>query len=162
MPLPATEAAAGLEPSRLTVAGELELRYCGQSYTLTVPFCRGFREEFQARHQRLYGHDFPEREVEAVVLRLHFLGPETTEGLPPFKLVANFRGALPRLSQVWLPKGPAYLPLYYRPRLAPGYAFWGPALVVEDYATLLVLPGFRGEVLPQGHVLLTRPQETKY
>jgi N-methylhydantoinase A/oxoprolinase/acetone carboxylase beta subunit len=53
-------------------------------------------------------------------------------------------------------EGPASLPLYYRPQLPPGYAFWGPALVLEDYASLLVLPGFRGEVLPQGHVLLTR------
>ncbi len=53
-------------------------------------------------------------------------------------------------------EGPASLPLYYRPQLPSGYAFWGPALVLEDYASLLVLPDFRGEVLPQGHVLLTR------
>ena len=30
------------------------------------------------------------------------------------------------------------------------------ALVVEDYAALLVLPGYGGRVLPQGHLPLSR------
>jgi N-methylhydantoinase A/oxoprolinase/acetone carboxylase beta subunit len=150
----AAMAADGLAPERLAAAAELELRYPGQSYTLTVPFIPDFREEFHHRHRRLYGHAFPDREVEAVVLRLNLTRPEKASALPVLAPVARRRLSLPRSGRVWLSRGPAAVPLYYRPELTPGFAFSGPALVLEDHATLLVLPGFQAEVLAQGHILL--------
>ena len=140
----------------LTVASELELRYRGQSDTLTVPCLREFLVAFHTRHRRLYGHDFPEREVEAVSLRLNFLAPAPTAELPRLEPLSSSRVSLPRQGKVWLQEGPATLPFYDRRELQAGEAFRGPALVVEDYSTLLVLPGFRGQVLPQGHLLLSR------
>lgn len=140
----------------LTLAGELELRYRGQSDTLTVPYLPDFLAQFHARHRRLYGHDFPEREVEAVSLHLHLLAP----GLPATRYRLEPPSAslvsLPRQGQVWLPEGPATIPFHDRRELQPGDAFSGPALVAEDYATLLILPGFTAEVLAQGHLLLSR------
>jgi N-methylhydantoinase A/oxoprolinase/acetone carboxylase beta subunit len=61
---------------------------------------------------------------------------------------------LPQTGTVWLPEGPVPVPLYYRPNLTPGMVLAGPALVLEDHSTLLVLDGFQGEVLDRGHVLL--------
>ncbi len=149
-------AADGLAPGQFAVAGELEMRYRGQTYTLTVPWGSGFREEFQARHQRLYGHHFPQRPVEAVVLRLNFQAPGPGGELPSFRPGGAPRlPVLPSKTMVWLPGGPASVPLFHRPQLEPGFVFSGPALVVEDYATLLVLPGFRGEVGPHGAIILT-------
>jgi N-methylhydantoinase A/oxoprolinase/acetone carboxylase beta subunit len=147
-------AADGLEPEGLAAAGELELRYPGQSYTLTVPLAPNFRTEFHDRHRRLYGHDFPDRELEAVVLRLHLSMPSPDSGLPVLAPVGRRRLRLPRSGTVWLPPGPVSAPLYYRPALPAGFAFAGPALVLEDHSTLLVLDGFQGEVLDQGHVRL--------
>jgi N-methylhydantoinase A/oxoprolinase/acetone carboxylase beta subunit len=149
-------AADGLQARELTVSAELEMRYRGQSYTVSVPWGRDFKEKFHERHQRLYGHHFRDREVEAVVLRLHFQAPEPAGSLPAMHPVAASRINLPRRDSVWLPGGPVSMPLYYRPELQPGEVFPGPALVVEDHATLLVLPGFRVEVRPQGHLLLSR------
>jgi N-methylhydantoinase A/oxoprolinase/acetone carboxylase beta subunit len=149
-------AADGLDPGQCAVAGELEVRYRGQDYTLTVPWGPGFREEFQARHQRLYGHHFRKRPVEAVVLRLHFQGPGPGGGLPAFRPGgAPPLPVLPSRTTVRLPGGSASVPLFHRPQLETGFVFSGPVLVVEDYATLLVLPGFRGEVGPQGAIILT-------
>ncbi len=65
------------------------------------------------------------------------------------------RGCL-RRGRVCLPRGPAMVPFLYGPDLKPGFTFQGPALLLEDYSSLLVLPGFQGLVLPQGHILLTR------
>ncbi len=149
-------AADGLEARGLMVAGDLDLRYRGQSYTLSVPLSPHFLEEFQARYLRLYGHAFPDREVEAVVLRLHFQSPEAALSLPPIKPVVASRVRLPRRGTVWLDQGPTSLPLYHRPELKEGEAFSGPALIVEDHATVLVLAGFRVEVLAQGHLRLSR------
>lgn len=147
-------AADGLDVTGLAAMGELELRYPGQSYTLTTPFSQNFREEFHQRHRRLYGHAFPEREVEAVGLRLHLTLPAPQTGFPALAPVAGRRLNLPRSSTVWLTRGAATVPLYYRPDLKPGSVFSGPSLVLEDHATLLVADGFEAEVLKQGHLLL--------
>ncbi|MBM4273636.1 MAG: hydantoinase/oxoprolinase family protein [Deltaproteobacteria bacterium] len=146
----------GQDLAALAVAGELEMRYRGQTYTLKVPFTPSFLEDFHERHRRVYGHVFPERPAEAVVLRLFFQGAEASGNLPPLKPAAAARVRLPRAGEVWLPQGPATVPFYYRPELLRGSPLKGPALVLDDYATLLVLPGFQGEVLEQGHLLLTR------
>ncbi len=146
----------GLPVKGLTMSGELELRYRGQSDTLTVPCLPDFLPTFHGRHRRLYGHDFPDQEVEALSLRLNFLAPAPPAQLPRLVPRSSSRVSLPPRDTVWLPEGPATLPFYARQELQPGDAFAGPALVVEDYATLLVLPGFRTEVLPQGHLLLSR------
>jgi N-methylhydantoinase A len=147
-------AADGLDPAQMSAAGELELRYPGQSYTLSAPFSPDFREAFHHRHRRVYGHAFPEREVEAVVLRLHLTQPSAYLGLPPLAPAARRGLTLPRSGTVWLPQGPVTVPLYYRPDLRPGAVFSGPALVLEDHATLMVADGFEAEVLEQGHLLL--------
>ncbi len=140
----------------LSAAAELEARYRGQSDTLTVPYLPEFLAAFHARHRRLYGHDFPAREVEAVSLRLNFLAPAFSGELPRLQPVSSSPKSLPPRGEVWLPAGPAIIPFYDRRELQPGDAFSGPALVAEDHATLLVLPGFKGEVLPRGHLLLSR------
>jgi len=144
----------GLDPQAIRVTGEVQLRYLGQTYALGVPFTPHFLEEFHVRHRRLYGHDFPDRLVEAVVLRLSCLAPEPPATLPP--LTPVFPTAvpeLPRRATVWLPDGPVAAPVYYRPELAPGFTCTGPALMAEDFATTLVFPGFRARVAAH-HLLL--------
>ncbi len=149
--------AEGVKAGGMAAAAELELRYPGQSYPLKVPLGPDFRREFHQRHHQFYGHAFPDREVEAAVLRLHFADPSPSSPLPRFQPAASLsRPALPRQARVCLPGGPATVPLYYLPELKPGTALEGPALVLEDFATLLVLPGFSGEMLAQGQVLLRR------
>ena len=52
------------------------------------------------------------------------------------------------------------MPLRWRPELPVGDSLPGAALVLEELATLLVLPGFRAEGLTGGHLLLTGPGKT--
>lgn len=147
--------AAGQMGAALTLTSELELRYPGQSYTLTVPFGPRFRQDFHRRHQTLYGHHFPDRQPEAVVLRMHAAAPVPAGPIPTLRTVtAPLSLNLPREAEIHLSDGPTRVTLYQRPELAVGEAITGPALVLEDFATLLVLPGFRAEVLAGGHLLL--------
>jgi N-methylhydantoinase A len=147
----------GLKPESFSVTGELDLRYRGQSYTLSVPLTSKFQAEFRAEHQRLYGHHFPDRELEAVVLRAHFLAQEPPAVLPVMQpAAAGDPPDLPRRHQVTLPSGPEETALYWRPALEAGFTFSGPALILEEFASHLVLPGFRGEVTAHGHLILTR------
>jgi N-methylhydantoinase A len=82
-------AADGLEVGALTRSGELELRYPGQSYTLSLPLNPQFREAFKQSHLVLYGHNFLEPHLEAVVLRLHAVDPVPAGRLPSFTSPAS-------------------------------------------------------------------------
>lgn len=148
-------AADGLDPETIRVKGEAQLRYLGQTYTLGVPLGPDFLGEFHARHRRLYGHNFPERAVELVLLRIHCLAPEPRLHLPTLQPVFPAAGrALPRQTQLYLPDGPATVPVFYRPELPPDFFCRGPALLTEDFATSLLLPGFQARIAPGGHLFL--------
>jgi N-methylhydantoinase A/oxoprolinase/acetone carboxylase beta subunit len=146
----------GLPPESFSVSGELELRYRGQSYTLNVPLSLSFKEDFHNKHQRLYGHAFPDRELEGVILRAHFLAQEHPPAQPALLPAAGGQiPDLPARHPVTLPGGPAEVPVYWRPSLEPGFTLAGPALILEEFATHLVLSGFSGYITTAGHLILT-------
>lgn len=143
-------------PAEVTVTGEMELRYRGQTDTLAVPLAPDFRERFIARHRFLYGHAWEDRELEAVTLRLHFLAPERFPALPP--LAPARLGPRPTPAtrhRLVLPEGELReVPFIWRPELTPGDVLRGPALIGEDFATHLLLGGFQARVTREGHLLM--------
>ncbi len=151
--------ADGLSAAAFAVAGEVELRYRGQTDTLAVPLKPDFRQRFIARHRFLYGHAWEDRELEAVTLRLHFLGPEPFPGPPP--LAPARPGPRPTpvaRRRLVLEEGEFRdVPFIWRPELSPGDLLRGPALIGEDFATLLLLRGFQARVTGEGHLLLEDP-----
>ena len=52
---------------------QVDLRYVGQSFEITVPY--GDRERFDEAHRKLYGYEHPERGVEAVTARVKAVAP---------------------------------------------------------------------------------------
>ncbi|MBM4285106.1 MAG: hydantoinase/oxoprolinase family protein [Deltaproteobacteria bacterium] len=149
-------AADGYPREALTAAASLELRYAGQSHTLNVPLTPHFQDDFHRRHRLLYGHDFSDRLLEGVVLRLALQAPPPADSTPTLSPLRGGRAPdLPRRHRVWLPQGWEEAPVLYRPDLEPGFPVQGPALVVEDFATILVSEGFRGAITPQGHLILS-------
>lgn len=148
-------AADGL-PTPVCVTGEVEVRYRGQSDTLAVPLSPEFRQRFISRHRFLYGHAWEDRELEAVTLRLHFLGPERFQALPP--LAPARLGPRPTAvtcQRLVLEEGEVRkVPFIWRPELAPGENLRGPALIGEDFATFLLLKGFQAQVTREGHLLI--------
>ena len=53
---------------------QVDLRYVGQSFELTIPAGDGLLERFHAEHDRTYGFSAPGEPVEAVSLRLTSIG----------------------------------------------------------------------------------------
>jgi len=128
---------------------ELDLRYEGQSYEVSVPVETPITgahvadavQAFHPRHRRRYGHADPDEPVEVVALR----GRGTVAVPPP---------ALPREPQtdapldeavlgtrpVWFAAdGPTETTTYAREALHHGHAFAGPA-VLHQYDTTIVVP----------------------
>jgi N-methylhydantoinase A len=149
---------------RLTL--ELDLRYVGQSYELTVPaptpvtadHVGGAVEAFHTRHRERYGHAAPDEPVEVVAVRVRgridtppphlSREPKTDQPLADARL-----GTRP----VWFaPDGPTDTPIYDRTALHHGHAFDGPA-VLHQYDTTLVVPaGWHARVDARQNVRIER------
>jgi N-methylhydantoinase A len=135
---------------------ELDARYVGQGYELTVPVPSGpldaavmarVRATFDEVYAARYGYASPAEPVEAVTWKLAAIG-----GAPRMALAkaAPAPGVEARkaMRRAYFPEthGYAETPIYDRYSLAPGQSLTGPAIVEERESTTVLPPGVVGEV----------------
>jgi N-methylhydantoinase A len=117
-----------------------DIRYRGQGYELNLPYTAGVLKRFHAEHQRRYGYNSPERDVEIVTVRMRgrVASPEKLarlnireeEGkLKPSTLMVHFAGR--RYKTQVVP----------RSAINAGKRYRGPAILTEYSATTVVPPG---------------------
>ncbi len=154
--------AEGVAQDALRLTWALDLRYRGQSFELTVPMERcdptAAAQRFHQAHERRYGYARPEAPVELVTVRVTATGlrPKPNFPRPASAVSSDPRPAL--VDETRLAVGGAWLaaPVYARSLLAPGHILEGPALVVQEDATTVLIPGWRAQVDPWLN-LLCRP-----
>lgn len=118
---------------------ELDLRYQGQSFELTVPFSPAFRAAFHEQHVRRYGHKDEAAGLEIVNLRVRATGDvspprmETQDSGP-----ADSSGAVCHERRLVFASGPRSVPFYDRLRLHPGHHVSGPAVIFQEDTTILL------------------------
>jgi len=135
-------ASEGFTRRRMVIDRELDVRYVGQSYEITVPFSRDYRRAFDAAHRRLYGYANPARPTEVVAVRVRAAGVTDKPTLPSSRLKRH----RPRPAAVRQGRfdGRATKVAYYRwPDLSPGAAAQGPAVIAGAEATVVVPPRFQ-------------------
>ncbi|MBL6078339.1 hydantoinase/oxoprolinase family protein [Belnapia sp. T18] len=135
------------------------IRYRGQSYAVDVPLSGpadgpALGAAFEARHRALFG--FASGEAwEMLGLRLRLSAPRALDLAPPAPA-----GAAPApfaTDPCWFtPEAPLPTPRYERSGLAPPHRLTGPAIIEDDWSTILVPPGWSAAAQPGGHILLTR------
>jgi N-methylhydantoinase A len=140
-------AAEGVSAERITLFPQMDVRYRGQAYELTVPLTPDFATAFHAAHQRVYSYSQPAAPLEIVNLRLAAVGAVTHPVLP----AADPGDADPsaaRLGQrsVVLATSLASIDLYDGVALRPGHAVPGPAIVVYQDTTVFLAAGDRAAV----------------
>lgn len=149
---------AGFSGRDARVDFELDMRYRGQAYELTVPFPKRrvdgsvlawVEKAFHAAHKRAYGHASPVDETEVVTLRARATGRMRP---PDWDALAD--GAAPRAEPTRAARGDRRV--YERDALAPGQAVRGPAIVEQEDSTIVVAPGWRLSAGPAGNAILER------
>lgn len=146
----------GRREQRLT--REVDVRYVGQSYELTVPFTRNFRRDFDRLHERRYGYADPARPVEIVNVRVTAVGVTPKPALSFARVARPYRPA-PAARRPGRFNGRRVVIDSYRwADLRPGGRADGPALVTSGEATIVVPPGFRFSVDGFGNVIVRRPR----
>ena len=151
--------AEGFASDQIALTPALDLRYRGQSFELTVAIAdfdpQAAARLFLTTHQRRYGYAREQEPVELVNIRL------TARGIrprPPTPTIATAPGPDPTPARVGDTKlrfdgdeRPA--PIYQRARLLPGHHIFGPALIVQQDATMVAPPGWSGTVDRWGNLI---------
>ncbi len=140
----------GAHADRIRETRALDLRYRGQSFTLTVPWRtpESSSSAFNEMHEARYGHalDLP---VELVNVRCELTAPHPTVVLPrlPGRAEAKPRTTVQTSTE-------EAVALYERDTLCADQQIEGPALIVETMATTFIDPSWRATVDAWGHLHL--------
>lgn len=142
---------------------QLDLRYVGQEFTLSVPVTLAqlkagnrvaIRKAFDALYEHRYAHHSPEESVEMVNMRLGVIGKRTKLRFPP--LGKGNKAAAARHREVYFTDAtkPVRCPIYQRDALRTGARITGPAIVQELGTTTVLFKGDDCRVAPSGELII--------
>ena len=157
----------GMNPSDISFLHQVDMRYVGQSYELTIPLpgrklgaaeIEDVHSRFHREHHRAYGYSASAEPVEFVNLRLSAIGKIKK---PHLRQIAAADGPLSAAQKVVRSvyfaecKGYVECPIYDRYRLSAGALLEGPTIVEELDATTVIHPGYQALVDEFGNLILT-------
>jgi N-methylhydantoinase A len=152
----------GIDAANRVCYAQLDMRYAGQAYELTIPFDGGLDHDelsarFHAAHWQTYGHSLPDRPIEIINLRVFATG---IVNKPPFEpsaltVTAGAEALLGHKNAVFR-QGAGRIALYDRERLTPGARFDGPALLFQLDSTVYVPPGWSVQIDAYQNAILER------
>ncbi|MFQ5921549.1 MAG: hydantoinase/oxoprolinase family protein, partial [Anaerolineales bacterium] len=141
--------AQGIRPDRVEIVSELDLRYAGQSYEITVPLSPKFVSVFHERHQKAYGYSDPSLPVEVVNLRVRATGKVIHPELPSKPL-----GSTDPMHAL-LSDSDEELATYDGQELRPGNHVEGTAIIIYPDTTALLGPKDAADVDEHHNLLIS-------
>jgi N-methylhydantoinase A len=159
--------AEGLPPGAIDSVRQIDMRYVGQSYELTIETAGRFdtaavdslSERFHDEHDRMYGFSAPAEPTECVSLRVTTVGRIAK---PAQRLLDPADGAPePRERRpVYFAEAGDYVdsPVYDRYAFTGGQIFSGPAVIEEFDSTTIVHPSYNVEVDTYGNLIIRKEQ----
>jgi N-methylhydantoinase A len=142
---------------------QLDLRYVGQEFTLSVPVTlkqlmagnrKAIRKAFDALYEHRYAHHSPEEPVEMVNMRLGIVGKRAKLRFPR---LGKARGAaVSHHREVFFSDTtkPVRCPVYQRDALKAGTRIAGPAIVQELGTTTVLFKNDACKVAPSGELII--------
>jgi N-methylhydantoinase A len=141
----------GCDRGSVIFGHQLELRYRGQSATISIKWSDGEAHEakFHEAHEKASGLCLP-HPVELVNIRLSARAPAALHSIDIYE--KNQAGAV--FGEIHMPELGAKAPINQRTGLTIGERFSGPLLLTESAATSWVKPGWAVEADEWGNLLL--------
>jgi N-methylhydantoinase A len=160
----------GIDPARIRILREADVRYAGQSMEVRVAapagkvdgtFLAGLIEAFHAAHLRTFGYNYAgQQKVELVNFCVSGFGLIERPDLPRLAGRGGATQARKSVRPVYFDGQYRDTPIYDRAVLPPGHRLEGPAVVEEFGSTTVIFPGQSLEVDPHG-ILIVRPGGTQ-
>ena len=150
----------GFANGSAALSREIDLRYDGQQWPVRVALGAAFdaaaaRQQFEAEHQRLFGHIQPGGKLGITALRV--IGRGLLDWTPPKAPSPQASAPKPReRRKVWIDPAHGWhdVPVYDGADLRPGCKLDGPLLIQERTTTAFVGPRDRLEVDPRDDFLV--------
>jgi len=145
----------GFAPAALRTIRKLDLRYLGTETPLTIlePLDRNYWREFTAKHRQLYGYGREERGVEILQCRVEVIGATDIASPKENKIENHFPPSV-RFAPIVFNHREWQAAVFRREELQPGAIVRGPAIILENIATILVEPNFIANVDGFGNIIL--------
>src|SRR5262249_12262878 len=147
----------GIDPARIRVAREADIRYAGQSMEVRVEapagavdaaFLAALIAAFHAAHLRTFGYNYAgEQKIELVNFCISGFGLIERPDIPKLAARGASTPARKSLRPVYFDGAFHDTPVYERAVLPSGFRLEGPAVVEEFGSTTVVFPAPH----PQGH-----------
>jgi len=159
-------ASDGFADDKVSIRRSLDMRYVGQVHECTVnvdPFeiteaaLERLKAAFHARHEELYTYSEPNSAVEVVNVESAITGAvdkpgriTSPEGNGAHSALTGTRGMIFNADGI-----PQQTPVYDGALLGAGDRITGPAVIQEVTTTIVIEPGWTGELHPSGVYVLT-------
>jgi N-methylhydantoinase A len=124
----------------------LNLRYLGQSYELSIPYEKNFIEMFHRLHTQNFGYCQEDSPLELVSIQCSVGVKREKARLPRQKKVGRIKLEPAAEQRIHFEARPVNVPVYDRAEMTAGSTLTGPALVVDNYTTILLPESFELEV----------------
>lgn len=156
-------AADGLTGGNCRLDLAADLRYRGQAFELLVPLAaapgddaqlQALCQRFHELHRQRFSFDDPSETVELVTLRLAAIG--MLDGMAANIAPVPVSSAAPRHRDVHLNGGWISALVHQQDSLAAGTRVDGPAIIEQDYTTLLIPAGWSLDVADSGDLIAKR------
>lgn len=159
-----------IKPERRKLQRLADARYAGQGYEIRFDVPDGEIDDvwlaeaearFHAAHEEEYGHRFAHTPVELITIRIEATAEmnELPAVLPTS--TGTLEDALVETRDVTFDVAgkPTTLatPFYDREKFSVGQSFEGPAIIEQYDATIVVPPGFKGEIDNVGNIVIACP-----
>jgi N-methylhydantoinase A len=130
-------------------------RYRGQAHELELPDARDFAARFHAAHDRRFGFSNSSAAIEIVTVEARGVAAPEPLARAPRRAVSGARERRARVREEGAWRRARVID---RSALAVGRRIQGPAVVVDEGATLWIASGWAGRVHSSGAVVVTRPR----
>ncbi len=148
----------GIKAELIEYQRRVLLKVKGSDTALKVPWSESpdaMTASFHAAHLGHFGFGARHTPLIVASLELEAIGavPKTQE-----PLWRAWDGPLVAIGEreIWFDGAQVATPIYHRERLPCGQSIPGPAMIVENYATTVIEPEWRGEIDARGHLVISR------
>jgi len=134
------------EQADLVISRFLNLRYQGQSYELSIPYEKNFIELFHLAHEHNFGYRLEDAPLELISIQCSVKVMRSKSALPSEKKAGCKKLKPMSLQPIHFGRTPVRVPVFKRADMAAGLTLAGPALVIDNYTTILLPESFSLEV----------------
>ncbi len=124
----------------------LDLRYHGQSFELTIDYDHKFRINFHKLHEKQFGYAMKNSPLELVAIRCTIRLEGQVTPLPRQRCKTKKAARAQGKGKIFFAHDEKKVDIYRRKDLDWGHSIHGPALIMDDYTTILLTGRFKARV----------------